>query len=658
MTLYLARRSLLVAAWSGWALRRSDAAGAGAAIPSGAQPAAPPLAGVRAIGQFGPVGTTDDTATFNRWLQSGEPARLDGVTYHVPGQLHDAAAATVRGFGVPGRTVIRRPTGLKAVTWVTLRAPELWLHGITWDMNGQTGADAWGVVIAPTTRRIRLEQCAFLNNQGGRLACGAVIYGRDKASDRNQIEIVDCTASGNGFHGIWLASVADTVVARGEYHHNGGFGLRVSPFGVDPAKSATAERVTISGTRAHHNGNAGIAVGSSDRGTNARHIFDLAGAFNAIDITIRDVVTSDNGGYGVGLTARRSIVRDCVSARDGGNTPGSGLAGFGAAGVGSRLVNCRVSGHQTFGFDAGGLFEGAIENCSSDGPSTAFNLGSFRNLTCRGLKAANFKKLLNCGRVELAGDKFGNQFNVAASGLLIEDITGDITGSTAPGQPQQPIIFMLDNPENIRIKQLNVVDPAHRATAATPFAWAVSSSFWVDSYRYNGSERVTLTARQGLLVVPDQVSSAEIAGRPVIDDIRFWTQMRIADGIAWWTIVTPAAGLTVQPRLEIAAAARPGARLAAAASPVVETYDGTLTGLMFGSGKGHGSGYARAAARILPANGIGTPGVAVAQIGVPLRRGVRLALALPDGGVVLGHTVARGGTIRLVEKSGAWAVAG
>jgi hypothetical protein len=288
---------------------------------------------------------------------------------------------------------------------------------------------------------------------------------------------------------------------------------------------------------------------------------------------------------------------------------------------------------------------------------TAFNLGSFRNLTCRGLKASNFHKLLNCARVELADEKFGDQFNVAASGLLIEDITADITASPATGPSPQPIIFMLDNPENVRIKTLAIVDPQRRSSVAAPLVWAASASFAVDSYRYNGSDRVVLSVANGLLVVPEQVATAEIPGRPVITDIRMWTQTRIGDGIAWWNVVRPATGLTAQPRVDIDAAPAPGRKLTPAEGPIVETFAGTLTGLMFGSGKGHGSGYARATASLVPSNGVGVPGRCEAQIGVPLRHGASLVLKLPEGGSVLGRAVAPGGSVRLVEKGGAWAVA-
>jgi hypothetical protein len=54
--------------------------------------------------------------------------------------------------------------------------------------------------------------------------------------------------------------------------------------------------------------------------------------------------------------------------------------------------------------------------------------------------------------------------------------------------------------------------------------------------------------------------------------------------------------------------------------------------------------------------GIGTPGVAAAQIGGPLRRGATLNIALPDGGSVLGTRVGRSGSLQLAESGGRWTV--
>jgi hypothetical protein len=646
------RRDFLSAAAGG--ILASRPAWALSSIPRGAGAFAPPLDEARPISAFGPLGSNDDTATFNRWLQSGEPARFDATVYYVAGPLRDAGAPSLRGYGLPGRTIFRRPAGLTAISWVNLAAAEQWLYGIVWDMNGQTGGNGWGVEFTPSAHRIRLERCAFLNNKGGNLATGAVIQGRARAADQDDIEVVDCEASGNVGHGLWLVSVAGASVVRGAYHHNVGYGLNVNPASTNPDRFPAAERVTIFGATAHHNGNAGIVVGSYDRGEGGRHIFDPANTFDAIDVTIQNVQTSFNGGYGIAIAARRSLVQDCVSTRDGGDRPDSGLAGIGAGGVGSRLLNCRVSGRQTFGFDAGALLDGVIENCASDGPATAFNLGSFRNLICRGLRASNFSTLLNCERVELADEAFGDQFPIAGDGLLIEDVTADVTGSFTPGLPARPIIVLLDNPQNVRINRLDILDPQHRTSAAAPLAWALSDSFSVDAFSYNGSGRVVLDAPNGLLLVPDHLSVVEISGRPTIREIRGWTQAQLGDGIAWWNIRQPAEGLSAQPRLEISAEAGVGRQLKPAEDPLIETSGGKLSGLFFGGGRAHGGGYRRASAKILPTDGQGAAGLAEAQIGAPVSQGTRLTLKLPGGGIVLGQPVVPGGTITVREKDGAW----
>jgi hypothetical protein len=648
------RRGLLAAAISAYLLRlHQSRASELPAVPVGPDSAPPDLSSVRPIASFGPVGGDDDTETFNRWLQSGEPARFEPITYSVSGPLRDSGTRPVRGFGAPGRTIIRFRSNPSTHDWITLGGPEHWLYGISFDVGAQASGSGWCVGFLPSAHRIRLEQCAFLNNMRQGVAVGLLISGRARADETDRIEVVDCVASGNASDGIWLTSVSDTLVARGEFHHNRRFGLNVNPFSVHASRFPEAVRVVIDGTRAHHNGSSGINVGSADAGEQGHHVFDLLGTHDAAEITVRNVVTSNNVGYGVGLIAPNSLVVGCVSTEDGGNHPESGLAGFGLAGRGTRAVDCRVVGKQTFGFDSGALFDGSLENCSTDGVPTAFNLGSFENLTCKGLKASNFQRLLTCARVEMASSKFDEAFGVVSSGLVIEDITADITGTRPNERDPGLIVSLKGNPQNVRIKELSILDPKHRFSASDSLILALSDSFAIDRYLYNGSTDVTLTAPKDVLVVPDQVTVATIRGRPAITAVHFATQEIIGTGIAWWNVIEPARDLNAPPRVDVTAVPMAGQAFIAAGPPFVQVFNGAVVGLTV-QGE-HGRGYSRASARILPNDNAGTPGHAEAQIGVPLRHGARLMLRLPDGGVVLGRHVTPGGAVTLVERGGTWA---
>jgi hypothetical protein len=626
-------------------------------IPSGEGASSPVLDGIPLIDEFGPVGTGDDTVTFTRWLRSGRPARLGAQMYNVAGPLIDDGAAGVIGFGVPGKTVVRRPPGLRAVNWVNLNAPRQWHFGIIWDMGGQSEGNGWGVVLGPQVSRARMEHCQFNNNRGGNLGTGLVVYGSPRRSDHLQIEIIDCVAAGNVIHGLWFTSVHDAIIARGEFHHNEGCGIRLNPFDSRPGKVPPVERVVVRGVLCHDNVGAGISAGSNDIGENGKHVYDIAGSFDAFDIMVEAVQTQNNGGYGISLDAPHSLVRDCTSTNDGGNIPSSSLAGVGAGGHGTRVINCHVKGLQTFGFDCGTTFGGAIENCSADGVRTAFNLGSFQNLSCRGLKVMNCGKALHCERVELANAEFGNQFNIVSKGLFINDLTVDLTHSDAANKPPQPIIVLVDNPEDIHIHNLRVIDPEHKASAATPLILAITNTFQIDAFEYNGSNRVVLIPRSGVLTVPDQAVAVVVGGKPVITVVQFWTQQQVGDGIAWWNVTVPARGLNAPPKVETTFSIANGSHHLEASEPLVETFAGATTGLMLGGGgRRHGRGYSAAAARLIPSDGIGTAGAAVAQIGVPLRKGAKLTISLPDGGSILGASTKPGGVVHLGEERGTWVV--
>lgn len=164
------------------------------AIPEGDAAGPPAAAEISGIESFGPVGTSDDTATFNAWLRSGEPVRFGPQHYRVAGPLADTGAARVIGFGVPGRTVIERPAGLPAVNWVVLNARETWLAGITWDMGGQSAGIGWGVVLGRNVVRARLEHCTFRNNRALQQGSGLVVYGPARREDPFRLEIIDCEA--------------------------------------------------------------------------------------------------------------------------------------------------------------------------------------------------------------------------------------------------------------------------------------------------------------------------------------------------------------------------------------------------------------------------------------------------------------------------------
>jgi hypothetical protein len=577
--------------------------------------------------------------------------------YYVAGPISDAGATQVVGIGVPGATVIRRPSGMRALNWVNLNAPRQWHFGIIWDMAGQSGANGWGVVLGPQAARARMERCQFNNNLGGNLGTGLVVYGSPRRADPLQIEIIDCGAAGNFTHGLWLTSVHDAIIARGDFHHNRGSGIFLNPFDSRPGKAPPVERVTVRDVRCHDNLGPGLHVGSNDVGQGGKHIYDIAGSFDAFDISVQNVQTWNNAGYGVALTAQRSVVRDCTSTNDASNDPRSGLAGVGAGGHGTKIINCHVKGLQTFGFDCGSAFGGAIEDCTADGVRTAFNLGSFQNLTCRRLNVVNCGKALHCVRVELANTGFDNQFNIASKGLLITELTIDLTNSDAARRPPGPVIVLMDNPEDVHIQYLRTIDREHTASAATPLIFAVTDTFQIDKFEYNGSDQVALVPQDGVLTVPDQAVSVIVRGRPTITTVQFWTQQQIGDGIAWWNLVQPANGLTAPPKAEITAVPAVRRRHVEASEPLVETFRGTMTGLMLGAGgRNHGQGYSEATARFLPTNGDGTIGIAHAQIGVPLRKGAKLRILLPGGGNILGVGISPGGAVHLSENGGRWLV--
>ena len=144
---------------------------------------------------------------------------------------------------------------------------------------------------------------------------------------------MSCAASGNGRHGIWLASVRDTLVANCELHLNGGGGISVNPFDPRPGRFPAAKRVYPEYTRTITT--AADGIGSSDIGTGDRHIRS-PGSFDVTDVVVEATRTANNGGYGVFMDAPRSVIRNGTSINDGGNNRQSGLAGVSAAGRGSR----------------------------------------------------------------------------------------------------------------------------------------------------------------------------------------------------------------------------------------------------------------------------------------------------------------------------------
>ena len=453
------------------------------------------------IEDFGAAGdgVTDDSPALLAALASGNPVRFGAKTYAIAGEC-DIAAASCTLLGIPGLTVITRPSQSKLGSalnpaWLSISATTLFIDGMIFDANAAIIADTSAVTIQSGCTKSVITRSVFRNAKGPMQGSGLTYLASDPAITQHHVD--ECEFTANAVNGISVEALVAFSITNSRAHDNFGNGINVNS--EDPAFVAKIRRLHVAGNTCWNN-SCGISVGNFSTNN------IVATAYGNANPDVLGALVASNNCYsntsdGIYISGRNILVTENLCANN--SAVGSG------AGISCNTGYCRISGNMvsgasSFGINCGGSIYTEVTNNYINGASTGLNVGGGQYCTARD----NF--IQDCTGQGISvqnveSDDAGINFGIACSNL---SITGNWInyGGTAIG------IFVRDAPQNILVQDnIIVADPgANPLNAISAYTDSlilrgnllnVSSSFAVNPGMLNGAYT---------LVVPDIVDAVSV----------------------------------------------------------------------------------------------------------------------------------------------------
>ncbi len=601
--------------------------------------AQPGLADAPFIDAFGPVGTADDTATFNAALRSGEPFRLRARAYSLAGPVANGGAAVVM-HGVPGATRLVC-AGLASGTWFRLQTGRtIDIDGVTWDGGGaRTGSDVGMVAIGGDPAACALRRCAFLR---GSNPAGLLLSLAAGGPDNPLITLDAIEAAGNAGSGIWIEHGVNMVLTALRLHDNREGGLRCQRYGN--RAGAPLRRLVVRDSFAWNNGQGGFGVGVYNEAPGGSPAVLGPNLPDAVDATLADLFAWNNGGYGIYAGAENVRIIGCRTARNG---PDGGIAANAKRCV---IQNCEVTEERGFGIDVGGSYEVDVsQNRLVEIDGVGINAGGGYMVT------GSDNRMIGCTGPAVAvwNTEYGGggwlQYRMNHLRLVGTTIDMSRLADTFA-------IDVRDGASNIAFEGVDAVEA--RRDGRPPrgpgrVLRAATRSIRIGNIRYNGSGRLAVQPEAGVLTVPDMADSVVLpAGAQTLSQVRTQTMARVGTGIGWIAVTEGGRGYDPMRSGAVLEGDGDVAAVGKLEPNIWTGGGGQLIGFRL---RAPGTGFTRATVRM---TGPGSGARIAVQIGIPLPAERRLRLLFPGGGRLSGGlpaaSIPPGGTIELAEYDGRW----
>jgi hypothetical protein len=604
--------------------------------------AAPPT-DVPFIESFGPVGSADDTATFNVALRSGKPFRLHDRSYSLAGPLTNAGAP-VSMHGVPGATRLVCK-GLDTGNWFTLETKAATaIDGIIWDGSGaHTGKGVGMVTISGSPTAFALRRCAFVN--AANPAALLVIMDQDGA-DMPLAAFEDIEASGNAGSGIWIEHGVNLSMTGLRLHDNKGSGLRAMRF--NNRAGGPIRRIIVRDSIATRNGEAGFALGTYNQAPGGSPPVLGPDLPDVVDTLLSNLSASDNGGYGVVAQGQNLHVIGCRTSRNG---PNGGIV---ANSLHSTIEACEVTDERAFGIDTGGSREVTLlRNTVINIDGAGLNPGGSVRVTGKD------NRIVGCTgpAISLWNTEFGGGGWLAGHTEHCR-FTNTVIDLSRMGN--HFAVEVHDGPEDIVFDGIDFFSkPAagHPAWGPERAMFAAARTIRVTNARFNGATQLPGHVEAGILTFPDIAGTVVLPAAPAaLTAIRTNSAAMVGTGIGWISVSDPGAGYDpARSTAVLEGDGNPGS--VGKVIPNIWTGGGgQLSGFRL---ERTGSGFTHASVRM---SGPGSGARIAVQVGIPIPAERMLRLVFPAGGTLGGRlpamTVPRNGTVVLKEASGAWVLAG
>jgi hypothetical protein len=596
------------------------------------------------IDRFGPVGTVDDTATFNVAAQSGEPFRLRARSYNVGGPVTiNPDLFVMRGIAGASRILCN---GLEQGFWFRLRSTGIIdVHGVVWDGGGRSTGSAPGAIeISGSPEQCALRSCGVLRGSG---AAGLLVYLTPAGSDDLRLVLEQIEAGSNVGSGIWIEHAVNVVCSGLRLHDNGANGVRLNRF-ADRA-GMPIQRVTVRDSFAWRNGNAGFYVGAYNEGGAGQPTIAGPNVPDAVDVDLGNLFAWHNGGYGIAVQGQRVHVSDCHTSNNGRD------GGIDCNALHCEIHDCIVQDERGFGIDIGGSSYVDVARCrvmNVDG--VGLNVGGSHMVTGSGNEVMNCtREAIYVANVEYGG---GQWLQYRCSGIQLIDTTIDISRMKS-----QYAIVVPDGAQGILFDGLEVtaMPTAGSASALTPVSvlYAVTDTIAVRRARFNGNAKVSVIPSAGILTIPDMAETVVLPPKPqIITKVQTNTAKVVgSSGIAW--IIVTNAGAGYAPDSTTAKLTGDG-DIDSVGKLVPQVWLGNGGQVMGIQAPRPGNGFTRAGVEL---SGRGSGAAAKVQIGVPIPRDRRLRIIFPSGGRLAGDLpsleLRRDNVVELMEFEGRWIVA-
>ncbi|MDD2877999.1 MAG: right-handed parallel beta-helix repeat-containing protein [Acidiphilium sp.] len=597
-----------------------------------------------AIEDFGAVGdgVTNDAAALIAALASGYPVRLGPATYRIDGECDIGGSCAVL-LGVAGTTVLTRgaqsQSGISATpAWISISATQFFADGIVFDANPSITADTWGVVVQASCTGANITRSLFRNAMGSIYGWGLAIAPSDPALTRHHIH--DCEFTANAVDGMWVAACDAVAVTSCRAHDNARNGIYVDS--QDPSFVLKIRDVQMVGNTCWNN-QTGISVGNFNATNREPSIYGNANP-DVLGGLVANNCVFNNTSYGISISGRNILVCGNLIVNNG-PAGGGMLANTGYC----RIADNMITGSGGFGIDAGGSIFVDISGNYIDGPSIGIGIGGSQNCTVRG----NYVQDCGIGIIALnvESDGRGQNFGISCNNL---SIIGNYVGYGAGGSG----IVLRDAPQLVVIAD-NVVssgvsgDPLN---ALVPFTDSMVLRGNVVNYSESFAVNPTASSGVNTLVFPDLIDRVAVSqSSGLIASMVSATARSMAGQISFIKVINGGSNYTN------ATVSITGAGSGASATAWVA--NGTVIGVVIGDA---GSGYDAGTQVLIGGNGTGA--TAVAQVGLPVVQGKRLAVhcLAPTGFAAAGSepaqnnwtgsavTVPAGAVIEWEGAAGAW----
>jgi parallel beta-helix repeat protein len=455
------------------------------------------------IEDFGAVGngTTDDSGALLAAIASGNPVRLGANTYAIVGEC-DISAASCTLLGVPGQTILTRPSQSKSGTsspaaWMSFSSAAVIIDGITFDANSTIKSNVYGVAIQASCTKSVITRCVFRNAEGGAYGSGITYLASDPTITQHHID--NCEFYGNAEHGLYAMATDALSVTNCRAHDNGGNGIYVDS--QDPNFVLKVRNLQVVSNTCWNN-ICGIIVGNFNTTNNNGNVIYSNANPDILGALIASNNCYSNRNYGIYISGRNILVTGNLCA----NNSSAFAAG---AGILCDTSYCRVSGNMitgasAFGIDCGGSIYTDVSDNYVDGPVSGINIGGGQNCMARN----NF--LQDCTGVGISvqnveSDGAGHDFNLACSDLTISGnwitTSGFVIG-----------ILLRDAPQNIVITD-NIIlgEPgAYLPNAISAYTDSIIIKRNLSNYVSRWAVNPTLINGVYTLVVPDVADAVSI----------------------------------------------------------------------------------------------------------------------------------------------------